>query len=49
MIARKAEKSGDGSHNKFLSHEMAHATSLWGYGDKDLDLEDFNELQKLKS
>lgn len=49
MIAKKATKSGDGSHNIFISHETAHATSLWGYGDKDLDLEDLNELQNLKS
>lgn len=45
MITRKMEKSGDGSH--FLSHEMAHKTSLWGYGDKDIEDEDKKELRKM--
>jgi stearoyl-CoA desaturase (delta-9 desaturase) len=45
MIARKAEKSGDGSH--FLSHDEAHKDSLWGYGDKDLAEEDEEALKRL--
>lgn len=46
MIERKAMKSGDGSF--FLSHENAHNTSLWGYGDKDLDIDDQKELSAMQ-
>lgn len=46
MIQRRVAKSGDGSH--FLSHENAHKTSLWGYGDKDLESEDMNDLKTMK-
>ncbi|KAG5669822.1 hypothetical protein PVAND_000115 [Polypedilum vanderplanki] len=46
MIARKVAKSGDGSH--FLSHEEAHKTSIYGYGDKDLEIEDAKALENLK-
>jgi len=47
MIARKVAKSGDGTH--YLSHETAHKTSLWGYGDKDIDDEDKKELGTMKN
>jgi hypothetical protein len=46
LIAKKVSKFGDGSH--YLSHEAAHATSLWGFGDEDLEKEDANILSKLK-
>lgn len=46
MIAKKVVKTGDGTH--FLSHDCAHQTSLWGYGDHDLETEDLTELEKLK-
>ena len=47
IISRKAMKSGDGSH-RYLSHESAHETSLWGFGDRDLEIDDVKELEKLK-
>ncbi|CAH1727843.1 unnamed protein product [Chironomus riparius] len=47
MIARKVAKSGDGTH--YLSHEAAHKTSLWGYGDKDIDDEDKKDLGTMKN
>lgn len=47
MIARRVEKSGDGTH--FLSHEEAHKTSLWGYGDRDLDKADMKILEKMNN
>lgn len=38
MIARRAKKTGDGSH----------AQNLWGYGDKDMSKEDLTELENSK-
>ncbi|KAL1492048.1 hypothetical protein ABEB36_012547 [Hypothenemus hampei] len=35
MIARRAKRSGDGSH-------------IWGYGDEDIEEEDFKELNEMK-
>lgn len=45
MIARRVLKSGDGSH--LLSHELAHKNAIWGYGDKDISIDDNKELQKM--
>lgn len=45
MISRKVAKSGDGTH--YLSHEEAHKTSLWGYGDKEIDDQDEKELSTM--
>ncbi|CAO1433062.1 unnamed protein product [Diamesa serratosioi] len=45
MIARRVDKSGDGSH--YLSHDEAHKTSIWGYGDNDITLDDQKELEKM--
>lgn len=39
MIARRAEKTGDGSY------ETAH---IWGYGDADIEKEDLEELERMK-
>lgn len=47
MIARRVAKSGDGSH--FLSHEEAHKNSIYGYGDKDIDQLDQQDLDKQKN
>ena len=44
MIARRVDKSGDGSH--YLSHDEAHKTSIWGYGDNDIAHDDQKELDK---
>lgn len=41
MVARRVAKSGDGTHP--LSH--THENAVWGYGDKDLNEEDIQELQ----
>lgn len=38
MIAKRAQKTGDGSH--FLSHDEAHKNSIWGFGDKDIDIDE---------
>ena len=46
MIARRIIKSGDGSH--YLSHDEAHKTSIWGYGDSDITQDDQRELEKMK-
>lgn len=47
MILRRAAKCGDGS--RFLTDEFAHKDQVWGYGDKDLPLEDLEELNKMKT
>lgn len=47
MIMKRALKTGDGSH--FLSHEEAHKTSIWGYGDKDIDNEEQNILEQMNN
>jgi len=36
MIARRAKRSGDGSH-------------IWGYGDADIEPEDLQELERMKT
>lgn len=36
MIARRAQKSGDGSY-------------IWGYGDKDIEKEDLDELNAMEA
>jgi len=46
MIARRVMKSGDGSH--FLSHEEAHKNSIYGYGDKDIDPADQEDLDRVR-
>lgn len=43
MVARRVAKCGDGSHP--LSHEHAHENGVWGYGDKDLNEEDIQQLE----
>jgi hypothetical protein len=48
MIKRKAEKSGDGTH--YLDHDFAHGNGevhTWGYGDKDIDPADQQELKEM--
>jgi len=45
MIARRVAKSGDGSH--YLSHDEAHKNSIYGYGDKDIDQADQEELDRM--
>lgn len=47
MIARRVAKSGDGTH--FLSHDEAHKNSIYGYGDKDMDPADHQDLEKMKN
>ncbi|KAK5650533.1 hypothetical protein RI129_001562 [Pyrocoelia pectoralis] len=39
MIARRAKKTGDGSHSE---------NHLWGYGDEDIEKEDRDELERMK-
>lgn len=46
MIAKRAQKTGDGSH--FLSHEEAHKTAIWGYGDKDIENDEQKILEKMR-
>ncbi|GLV44232.1 uncharacterized protein CBL_12472 [Carabus blaptoides fortunei] len=36
MVARRAERSGDGTH-----------TAVWGYGDKDIEPDDIDELDAM--
>lgn len=43
MVARRVARCGDGSH--YLSDQNAHENAVWGYGDKDLPVEDIAELQ----
>lgn len=45
MIARRVQKTGDGTH--FFSHEEAHKTGIWGFGDKDIQNDDQNVLEKM--
>lgn len=47
MIKRRVLKSGDGSH--YLSHDEAHKTAVWGYGDRDIDLDDQKELDSMRN
>lgn len=47
MIVNRARKTGDGSH--FLSHEEAHKAGIWGYGDKDIDIDEQELLQEMKN
>jgi stearoyl-CoA desaturase (Delta-9 desaturase) len=47
MIANRAQKSGDGSH--FFSHEEAHKTSIWGYGDVDINNDEQKLLEKMSN
>jgi stearoyl-CoA desaturase (Delta-9 desaturase) len=44
MIARRVIKTGDGTH--YLSHDEAHKNSVYGYGDKDMDPADKEDLDK---
>jgi stearoyl-CoA desaturase (delta-9 desaturase) len=46
MIARRALKTGDGSH--YLSHDEAHKNSVYGFGDKDMDEADRKELEAMQ-
>lgn len=46
MIEKRAQKTGDGSY--FLSHEEAHKTSIWGFGDKDIDTDEQNILNAMQ-
>jgi len=46
MINRRVLKSGDGTH--FLSHDEAHKSSVWGYGDETIEQADQEELDKMK-
>lgn len=45
MIHRRAQKYGDGTH--WMDHENAHKDPIWGYGDKDIPLEDLKDLKKM--
>lgn len=45
MITKRAQKTGDGSY--FLSHDEAHKTSVWGFGDKDIDNEEQTILDRM--
>lgn len=45
MIAKRVQKTGDGTH--YLSHEEAHKTSIWGFGDKDIDTEEQKVLEQM--
>ncbi|CRK98772.1 CLUMA_CG012124, isoform A [Clunio marinus] len=47
MISRRVMKSGDGTH--FLSHEEAHKNAIYGYGDKDIDPDDQEDLDNMKN
>lgn len=47
MIEKRVAKSGDGSH--FLSHEEAHKTSIWGFGDKDIDDDETRVLERMNN
>lgn len=44
MVARRAAKHGDGS---WMSHENAHKQAVWGYGDNDIPLDDYQELKSM--
>lgn len=44
MIRRRAQKYGDGS---WMDHENAHKDPIWGYGDKDIPIEDLQDLNKI--
>lgn len=43
MVAKRAARCGDGTYN--LSEQDVHENAVWGYGDKDLHVEDIQELQ----
>lgn len=45
MIARRALRTGDGSH--WMSNESSVNGGIWGYGDNDLDTEDLKEFENL--
>lgn len=45
MIQKRAQKTGDGSY--FLSHEEAHKTSIWGFGDNDIDTDEKKILDRM--
>lgn len=45
MVKRRVLRTGDGTH--FLAHEEAHKTSIYGYGDKDIEPEDQAELEQM--
>lgn len=50
MIKRRVLKSGDGSHENIeyiLNHDAAHQTGIWGYGDKDINIDDQKELENM--
>lgn len=46
MIARRAAKCGDGTH--FLDSEDAHKNPVWGFGDKDIQQEDLEDLKSMR-
>lgn len=46
MIARRVAKCGDGSH--YLDCKEVHKDAVWGLGDKDIPLEDLEELNSMK-
>lgn len=41
MIARRVMRTGDGSH------QLSDGNETWGYGDKDTDVKDQEELENL--
>jgi stearoyl-CoA desaturase (Delta-9 desaturase) len=47
LIAKRAARSGDGTY--IISHENAHKDAVWGYGDKDIPVEEYEELSKMKN
>jgi stearoyl-CoA desaturase (Delta-9 desaturase) len=47
MIEKRVQKTGDGTH--YFSHEVAHQTSIWGYGDKDIELSEQKLLEQMSN
>jgi stearoyl-CoA desaturase (Delta-9 desaturase) len=47
LIAKRAARCGDGS--KIFSHENAHKDAVWGFGDKDIPVEELEELESMKN
>lgn len=42
MVARRVAKSGDGTHPE-------HENCVWGYGDRDICIDDLQELDQMQS
>lgn len=46
MICRRVQKYGDGTN--WMDDENVHKDPVWGYGDKDIPIEDLEDLNKMK-